>query len=117
MRPVKSDVVDEDDGAALQIERELRRRDVREAVAQVQVVAVHGDIDNADCRLRLLDLPDESGEAPGDLDAARRDADQRDAAEVGIPLDDFVRDARSARSIARRIKHEAGRVGEGGVGM
>ncbi len=53
----------------------------------------------------FLELLDERREPPRDLDAARRDADEDDCAEVGIALDDFVRDA-AQRTLDRLRIHD-----------
>ena len=54
---------------------------------------MHGDIDDAGEDAHAAELRDERREPLGDLHAARGDADERDAGEVGIALDDLVRDA------------------------
>ena len=60
--------------------------------AHVHVVAVKGDVELAEVELLAGALLDEPPEALGDRDAARVDADQGDAVEVDVPLDDLVRD-------------------------
>ena len=58
------------------------------------VVAVEGDVDRAERDLFPAPLLDEGGEPLGERDAARVDPDERQCAEVVVPLDDLVRDAR-----------------------
>jgi hypothetical protein len=62
--------------------------------ADVDVVAVEGDVQLAEGDLGAGQLGDPAAQALGDRDAARVDADERDPLEVGIALDDLVRDPR-----------------------
>ena len=94
------DVVDEDHGAALELEVELRVADDRLAaarrlaVADVDVVAVEGDVELAEVELEAGALGDQAAEPLGERHAARVDADERDGVEVVVALDDLVRDPR-----------------------
>ena len=94
------DVVDEHDGAALEREVELRlahdRLRVQRslAAADAHVVAVEGDVDGAELGRLAGALLDQAREPLRDRDAARLDPDERDLAEIGIRLDDLVRDPR-----------------------
>ena len=63
-------------------------------VAHVDVVAVERDVERAEGELEPAALGDERAEAGGERDAARLDADERDAAEILVPLDELVRDPR-----------------------
>ena len=93
------DVVDEDAGAALEREVELRRADERLrverrlAAAHLDVVAVEGDVDGAEVDLDAAELLDQPAQPLRERDAARVDADERDRVEVGVRLDDLVGDA------------------------
>jgi hypothetical protein len=60
----------------------------------VDVVAVERDVQLAERDLGARQLGDAAAQALGDRDAARVDADEGDALELGIPLDDLVRDPR-----------------------
>ena len=94
------DVVDEDHRAALELEVELRVADERLraarrlAGADVHVVAVEGDVELAELELVARALLDQPAEPLRERHAARVDADERDRAEVLVPLDDLVGDAR-----------------------
>ena len=57
-----------------------------------EVVAVHGDIHDSAFDICAAEFADEVSETFGDGDASRRDADDGELGEVGIALDDFVRD-------------------------
>jgi hypothetical protein len=93
-------VVDEHARHALEWEVERRRPDERLRVpgrlasAHVHVVAVEGDVELAEGDLRAAQLLDALPQPLRKRDAARVDADERDAREVGVPLDDLVCDAR-----------------------
>ena len=70
---------------------------------------MHGDIDDAGLDCDLAELLDEAASRRAISTAAGGDADQRNAGEVRIALDDFVRDA-SERTFDRRgIEDESGR--------
>ena len=94
------DVVDEDHRAALELEVELRVADDRLpparrlAVADVDVVAVEGDVELAEVELEPGALVDQPAQALRERDAAGVDADERDGVEVLVALDDLVRDPR-----------------------
>jgi hypothetical protein len=66
----------------------------RLAGPDVDVVAVEGDVELAERDLRAGELGDPAAQALGERDAARVDADEGDALELGVALDDLVRDAR-----------------------
>jgi hypothetical protein len=94
------DVVDEHDRHPL--EREVERGRAHErlrvpgrlAAAHVDVVAVKGDVELAEGDLDAAQLLDPPTQPLRERHAARVDADERDLAEVGIALDDLVRDPR-----------------------
>ena len=96
--PGVEDVVDEDARAPLEREVELRRAheglrvDRRLAAADLDVVAVEGDVDGAELDLDAAELLDQPAEPVGEGDAARVDADERDAVELRVRLDDLVSD-------------------------
>ena len=94
------DVVDEDAGLALDRELELRVADDRLGVerrlspaADDDVVAVEGDVEGAERKLDARALGDQPAQALRDRHAARMDADEGGPVEVGVALDDLVRDA------------------------
>jgi hypothetical protein len=64
--------------------------------AHAYVVAVERDVDGAELDLVARQLGDQMPEPLGERHAARVDADERDALQIGVPLDDLVRDAREA---------------------
>ena len=98
--PGVEDVVDEDDRLAFEREVERRRTDNglcvqrRAASANLNVVAVEGDVDRADRRRRPGPFLDETPQALRDRDTACLDPDECDTGEVGIRLDQLVRDPR-----------------------
>ena len=83
--------------------------DARRQAVPVQIVAVHGDIDHAGEGLRAAKFREVGGEPSGDFDAARGDADERDFGEVGIALDDLVRDALETALDGRAVEERARR--------
>jgi len=66
----------------------------RLAGADVDVVAVKGDVELAEDDLGAGELGDPTAQALCDRYATRVDPDQRDPLELGVPLDDLVRDPR-----------------------
>ena len=93
-----------DDG--LRVERRL-------AAANEDVVAMEGDVDGAERELDAASLGHELLQPPGERDAARVDADEREPLQVVVPLDQLVRQPRHrarervrvedlARAFARR---------------
>ena len=66
----------------------------RLAGADVDVVAVEGDVELTEGDLGARELGDPPAQALGDRDATRVDPDQRDVLELGVALDDLVRDPR-----------------------
>ena len=96
------DVVDEDDGTALERKIEAGGADQRLCVqrrlaaAHLDVVAVEGDVDGAELDLLSGELGDQVPQALRERDAAGVDADERDSLELGIGLDDLVGDPRQA---------------------
>ena len=96
--PRVEDVVDEDAGAALDREVEAGLADERlrvqrrPAAADVDVVAVEGDVERPEVDLDAAELLDQAAEAVRQRDASRVDADERDRVEVGVRLDDLVSD-------------------------
>jgi hypothetical protein len=94
------DVVDEDNGHPLEREVEAGRAHERLwvprrlAAADVDVVAVEGDVELPERDLRAGELLDALAQPLRKRDAASVDADKGDAPEVGVPLDDLVGDPR-----------------------
>jgi len=93
-------VVDEDAGHPLEREVERRRADERLGVARrltganVDVVAVKGDVELAERDLGAAQLGDAAAQPLRERDASGVNADQGDALEIRVPLDDLVRDPR-----------------------
>ena len=94
------DVVDEDAGHPLEGEVERRRADEglgaprSRAAANVDVVAVKGDVELSERDLAPTEVGDAAAQPLRQRDSARVDADERDALELGVALDDLVGDAR-----------------------
>ena len=121
-------VIDEHDGLAFEQEVERRRADDRLGMARrttsadLDVVAIEGDVDGAEVRSRAGPLLDQPSQTMRERDAARLDADERDSRQIGIRLDDLVRDSRQrpAQSVGieenppRRSLHGTHRVGSVG---
>ena len=88
----EEDVVDEDDNAVVDGERDLRLTHHRRVADARQVVAVERDIDRAerkiDAFVRAYGLTDPRGERV----ATRADADDREKGKIALTLDDLVRD-------------------------
>jgi hypothetical protein len=72
----------------------------------VHVVAVEGDVELPERDLGSGELENAPAQPLGERRAARVDADERDTREVGVPLDDLVRDPR--QRLADRIGVEDG---------
>ncbi len=87
------DVVDEDDRAAVEVERDLGPLHDWLLGDQRQVVAVEGDVERANRDLGALVLEDRRRQPVGERDAAALDADQREPLGAGLLLHDLVRDA------------------------
>jgi hypothetical protein len=96
--PGIEDVVDEDARHSLEREVQLRGADERLGVlgrlsaADLDVVPVKGDVDGAECELIVREVGDQPAQAVCERDAARVDADEGNLFQVGITLDDLVRD-------------------------
>ena len=93
----------------LRLADERLRVQRRLAAAHVDVVAVEGDVDRAEVDLDAAELLDQPAEAVGERDAARVDADERDAVEVGVRLDDLVGDPVKGALRARLRRGEPAR--------
>src|SRR5712692_3921760 len=99
-RPARvEDVVDEDAGLSLEQKVEACRADERlrverrVAAADRDVVPVERDVDGAELDLGAREVLDQATEALGERHPARVDADERDLVELGVALDDLVRNA------------------------
>jgi len=73
----------------------------------VDVVAVKGDVELAEGNLRARELGDSPAQPLRERNAAGVDADERDLGEVGVALDDLVRDPR--QRLGDRLDIENGR--------
>jgi hypothetical protein len=73
----------------------------------VDVVAVEGDVELAEGDLRAAQLLDPPAQALRERDAARVDPDEGDLREVGVALDELVRDPR--QRLRDRLGIEDGR--------
>jgi len=62
--------------------------------ANVHVVAVEGDVELAERDLGACELRDPAPQPLGERHASGVDPDERDPRELGVALDDLVRDAR-----------------------
>jgi hypothetical protein len=63
------------------------------AAADDDVVPMEGDVDAPELDLDTAEIRDQPPEALGQRHAAGLDPDERDQREVGVALDDLVRDA------------------------
>src|SRR4029453_14683953 len=97
-------VVDEQDHAIVEIERDVRAPHERLRPHRLthQIVAVERDGEGAGRHRAAGDLEQLPGDAAGDRHAALADADEREVLDPEIALDDLVRDAgqRARQSIA-----------------
>ena len=90
----EEDVVDEDDGAAAEVEVDVGGVDDRLRVGRLgaDVVAVEGDVDVADRQLGAGQLGEQGVQATGEHGAAGVDADEREPRGLGVLLGDLVGD-------------------------
>src|SRR3990172_11996895 len=83
----------------------------RPAVADVDVVAVEGDVDGAEIALDAAALGDEPPQPLGERCAARVDANERKRLELVVALDQLVRDAgertRDGLGVEQRLRCRA----------
>src|SRR5436305_7154448 len=95
--PRVEDVVEGHAGHAVECEVELRVADERLrvlrrlAAADVDVVAVEGDVELAERDFAAREVGDPPAQALGERDAAGMDPDEGDRIEIGVALDDLVR--------------------------
>ena len=86
------DVVDENDGLALERERDARRPDDRlpvrgsAPVAHLHVVAMEGDVERSELQLAAASLGDQPAQAGRERDSASLDPDERDSVEIGLAV-------------------------------
>jgi hypothetical protein len=113
-RPARvEDVVDEHAGATLELEVELGRLDdglrVERCVpvSDDHVVAMERDVERAEGDLPAREVGDVPAKPMRKRDAARVDADERDAVEVAVSLDDLVRDSRHRSAEGVLVQEEA----------
>ncbi len=111
--PGVEDVVDEDAGAAFERKvepggaDERLRMEWRLTAAHVDVVAVERDVDGAEGNLDAAELLDRSPEPLRERHTARVDTDERDPVQIGVPLDDLVRDPRQRARERVRVEDDA----------
>jgi hypothetical protein len=89
--PGVEDVVHEDDVAAVDVEADVAFFDDRAWACGGKVVTVKADVKDAGIDGRLLDGPDELGDALGKRNAAALDANETEVGAAVIALYDFVR--------------------------
>ena len=77
------------------------------AAADDDVVAMKRDVDAPERDLDAAEVCDQAAEPLRERDAARLDADERDAREVAVPLDDLVGDAGDRPVQRLRIQEDA----------
>ena len=110
------DVVDEDTRHPSERKVELRRLDdglgVQRllAAADDDVVAMKRDVDAPERDLDATEVFDQTTEPLGQRDAAGLDADERDAREVAVPLDDLMGDAGDRPAQRLRVQEDAPRI-------
>ena len=81
-----------------------------------EVVAVQRDVERADGRASALECLDGSREALGERDATRLDADEHEALEATVALDDLVREACERPAHAFLVEDDAAAAfGEGAL--
>jgi hypothetical protein len=96
----------------------------RATASDLDVVAVEGDVDRAERGSLAGAFLDQPAQALRERDTARLDPDEGDAREIGVGLDDLVRDARkrpAERFVvqddgSRRLCHGA-QTARGSMGM
>ena len=103
------DVVDEHARRAAQVEVERRRVHDRLLLTHHGVVAVERDVDRSERDLLPAPLLDQARKPLGERDTTRVDADEREAAEVVVALDDLVRDAGQRPSQSLGVQQDLGR--------
>ena len=92
-------VVDQHDDLVVDVVGDLGVLE-RASGLEPQVVAEHRDVECACGDVAAFDLGHPLGDAPREMDAARRDAEQDDAGRVAVALEDLVRDAsQSSRDV------------------
>ena len=83
----------------------------RTPTPDLDVVAVEGDVDRAEIGRCAGALFDQSSQTVRERHAAGLDADERDAGEIGICLDDLVRDPRQRPAERISIEENGSRRG------
>ena len=78
----------------------------RLAAADVDVVAVEGDVELAELELEAGALLDQAAQALRERDAARVDPDERDRVEILVALDDLVGDPRERAPDAFTVEQD-----------
>jgi hypothetical protein len=104
----EEDVVDQDDAAVVDRERNVGEPDHRLRPDRVphQVVPVEGDVERPDRHLGAGDFVDRGGQPPGEGHAAGADADEGQFVDAAVALDDLVRDAGQRPRHAQRVDYE-----------
>ena len=87
-------IVDEDDHATVDGERDVRLAHDRRVSDSSQVVAIERDVDRAEWNVEPLVRPDRGLDAGRERVSARANTDDGEKREVTVALDDLVRDPR-----------------------
>src|SRR5436190_2937705 len=103
----KKNIIDDDDGATFQWQRKFRRMHHWQLGACTDVVAMHRHVDRALFDVDLSDLANEFGETARDLYSAQRNSREHDRFELGVLLDDLMRDP-TQRALDRFPVHDRG---------
>ncbi len=90
----KEHIVDEDDHATVDRERDLRLAHDGRVSDPRQVVAIERDVDRAERDFHTLVRPDGRVDTGGERITARANTDDGQKGEVTVTLDDLVRDPR-----------------------
>jgi hypothetical protein len=88
----KKHVIDEYDSPPLEMQRETRLIDIRQAGAQAKIVPMHRDIDNASLRADAFDLPKLIGQTLGERRSSEGDACKHELSRRGIVFKNLMRD-------------------------
>jgi hypothetical protein len=99
------DIIDKDQGPAVQIERQVGRLQHADPAPRGEVVPVHRYIHRREDRTDSLDLPDMAGDPLGNGPAAGGNTGQHEIRKLVILLDDLVGDP-SDRPADRLLVHD-----------
>ena len=87
----KENVIDNDDGAILERQRQFRRVHHRQLRARADIVTMHRHVDGPGCDIDLRNFANESGESASNLNSAQWNSCEHDRSQIGVLLDNFVR--------------------------